>query len=436
MIWGEEGSLMGEIRQGDHRDELIVDPTTTVEKLLKVPLVLGILMMLGGWFYLMMLDYQVVRGEEDAAWSLLVRGFGLFVIGIPLWKLLDVNYRVDLVQGTVKFYCRLGFWRFTRFVCDFSGIESLAIDKKSTTETVRETRQNLFYTQTRTHTRTRITVFGLVLVLKNGRRLRVLDRKYADLSGLERHASKLAEQMKVPLVRLEPTFWDSELGRCIKFFVGLVILWNVLPPILMMVDVSTRGSKRREETRVVPTPRAAVVAESLPSLDTYIQALSRDGREDMAAALSTIIEVKAPPEMWAVIVDMEKPTQDQSLYRVLTGALDAVDSVARRMKLPERPSAANKAEAAKTLAGWEQHVTLHMDLAFKPDVETLPIMTRNIELGLRRIARVKPWRDPIELTLSVIPNAEKVTVTKTPTGMVVAVPARTPIGPAQLGLEL
>lgn len=235
MIWSEEGSLMGEIRQGDHKDELIVDPTTTVEMILKAPLVLGVLMMLSAWFYLILLSYQVVRGEEDPAWWLLWRGFGLTLIGIPLWKLVDVNYRVDLAQGTVKFYCRLGLWHFNRFVCDFSGIESLAIDKKSTTETVYDKRHGLFHTQTHARTRTISTVFGLLLVLKSGRRLRVLDRKYADLSVLQSHASKLAEQMKVPLVMLEPSFWDSNLGQCVKFFVGLIILWNVLPPILMMV---------------------------------------------------------------------------------------------------------------------------------------------------------------------------------------------------------
>lgn len=150
--------MVGLVRIGDHDEEMVVDPATPLENLAAAPGVVGaILLAIGTPWYVVNQAPQALKAASY--------GLPLFLSGVVLSRMVEVNYRLDLRERTLSLYRRIFGWEQRRLVCSFSGIECVALDTRSELRKDGK-RRRLEHRH------------GLAIVLKNGKVLTAIDNSY------------------------------------------------------------------------------------------------------------------------------------------------------------------------------------------------------------------------------------------------------------------
>lgn len=164
------------IRQGDHEKELIADPDTRLESALTCTGCLGLFLIIPGC--------QVALEHGSTAGGP-VMGVGALmgVLGLVLRSKLDDHYRIDFQARTVTFYRKFVSKVTRRPVCDFSRLHCLAIDGEQKTAKNKPSWWE----------------YGLILVLKDGKIVRLTDVDEKDFSLAEERAKVLSVMLETPL---------------------------------------------------------------------------------------------------------------------------------------------------------------------------------------------------------------------------------------------
>ncbi len=300
------GSTSGTVRSGDHDQELILDPETPMETLFAAPAIFGIAMLFGGGFYLLLSAFKVVHGQEEQCWSLVWTGAGLTAIGAFLRSNIDIHYRIDFRGRTIGLYRKLFGWETLRQTCDFSGIHTLGIDLARTT--LGESANNR-------GTKVYEYRYGLILVLKNSRVIRLLDRQNQNFRALHLRAESIAAQLGVPLVGESQTFlwvlpWPGEprvMLRAQPLWQAIVSGGCLLLLLWMLGGLFLGRLYGRHSSPAVQRNSEVVAKKSGDSQATnraeMVEFLRQEKRPLDAELLEKIVTIEAGPEMWAVLLD-------------------------------------------------------------------------------------------------------------------------------------
>lgn len=171
------------IVESEFSEEIILDPVTPLEEFFSLPLYAGTIALIIGipWWILAAMG----RASPPPPAGLLWYGLLLCIVGGVLTTKVEVYYHLDLRNRTVSLYRRIFEWRALRHVCDFSGLECLALDTHTRVEKENNRRRVI-------HT------YGLVLVLKTARKLQVTESSFEDGEALASRGRVLAERIGIP----------------------------------------------------------------------------------------------------------------------------------------------------------------------------------------------------------------------------------------------
>lgn len=147
-----------------------------------------------------------------------------------------------------------------------------------------------------------------------------------------------------------------------------------------------------------------------------------------------LVEISATPALWKRICLQDKTGQespDEKLFTVLSSAPEVVQKMGAKLQLPEKPK-----DRRAYPRWWRDKVSLKISMEFEPDESSIPVLTRNLELAVKRLKMVEPREGEAHLELYVFPKAEKPRVNPEQNGVTLVIPATTPINPADLGLQI
>lgn len=163
---------------------LRADPETPLESLFGLPATLGVLGLIIGVPWLLLSNWLPAGSGIFTPGSLIVGGGLLLWVGLYLIKQIDAHYLIHLENRDVVYYRRLfGDDRLTH-VCDFSEVHCIATETK--TERKGSTKH-----------RTLLHRHGLSIVLKSGKKLRIIDPLFESLTLVSQQGRRLADAMGV-----------------------------------------------------------------------------------------------------------------------------------------------------------------------------------------------------------------------------------------------
>ncbi len=424
----EEATIRRAIGYGDFTGEVLLDPETPLEQLFNLPLIAGCLLLLCSGGYLVLAAFEVVQGGEARAWSLLFSGIVLTPIGVFLRSLVDVHYKLHLDERTITLYRRVFQWRTSRKVGEFSDVECLEIDHSRTRIKDHRYSDETYVDQYR---------YGLFLLMKNGRRLRILKRAHLDHGLVHERARFVAQHLEVNVrgARQTPQMSRSS-GSCSVS--GCSKLGGLLLVMMLIHSVVGWFQDKPKSQRVRPGQKAVAVHQTPEpppsSLALYCHRLRELSFDSWSSLLASgLVDVVTTDSLWKVLHNtppLSAPVDPPHLSTVLSRSSRVVSSMA--LKLDLYLGKESESQTAR-LERWKKHISLRLEIEAE-DGAALPILLRNLELGFRRMAMGSPRHGKAFMTLKVSPLAKKPQVIPEEDGFTLVVPAYQPIDPTDLGL--
>lgn len=83
----DESELLRSIRTGDHDGELVIDPETGLEGVLKIPALVAFCLVLLSGLYLLGLEFKMVHSGRGVAWTLFTPAV-LVTCAVVAWRAL------------------------------------------------------------------------------------------------------------------------------------------------------------------------------------------------------------------------------------------------------------------------------------------------------------------------------------------------------------
>lgn len=427
MAWTQgDHNLEQAIRTGDFTGELIVDPESPLENLFSLPMMAGVLTVMACGSYLVLAAFGAVSGAETKAnaWSYLIKGIFLTVVGYFIRSLVDVHYRFNLDERSITLYRRFLNREFRRKICNFSDVDSLYIDSTST-----RVKDPGYSDETYVNEYS----YGLKMYLKKGSSIRLLDRSYEDYDRLRQRVGLVAEYLGVRVggEQGSPNRGSSSIsgGGCLK---GCGVLLA-----LMMLGVFTTANKQNKTPAPAPSS-IETVEPTVQSQRLFVNKLKSFGFLYSATYFqSKLIQIDAGPEVWKEIFVSQPQTpskiSDSNLFVALAQSPRVVEMMAHKLELSkpvERETDPRRFEL------WETKISLRVEMLFPPPRrEAIPMLGRNLELGFLRMAKGSPREGQARLTLKVLPKLAKPFVQAEKDGFTLHIPSDRPIAPADLGLD-
>lgn len=148
-------------------DEVGVDPTTPLESLFAAPLMISVAGLSIGvlWYFILVSGVKIDLPHTAfglTPGSLIFLSLLVMPVGVFLVKQIDIHYRFHMPSEEVVLYRRVFGYESRSRVCAFSDVHGLALDTK-TERQGDEKHRRLIYR------------YGLIMVLKSGRQIRLID---------------------------------------------------------------------------------------------------------------------------------------------------------------------------------------------------------------------------------------------------------------------
>ena len=422
------------IRRGDFESELVVDPESPFEVFFSLPLYMGITAMLGSALYLCLSFFKVVDAFDDHVWGWMGKGILLVVLGIFLRSMVDLHYTLNSELRKVILCWRIGPLHFRHKVCDFDKVDHLLIDSVALREEesrtsgwgiFRQTHETGYYSDKHR--------YGLLLVRRRGLSVRLLDRSYPDFFALQDRARRVAETLEVEL-RGRPG--DANRGRNSVSTSGCLQGCGMLILFVVFVNMCAGGKAKPPRKGERASKSASSAGSLIPGTPVrYGKLLDNAGFKRQGKLLEYgLVNIKTNLPMWNAICASHIPGSKPhakgkpTLFSALLGSDAVVSAMAKKLKLTT-PSSEDT-----TMMIWRDKITLTIKMDFAPDEQSLPLLVRNLQLGLERMAIGSPRDGQARLTLVMSPEAHKPEVQPGDKGFTLIMPSAHAVQRADLGL--